>query len=66
MDLKGGRYTHAVWADNIILFAQSFGMMQRMVDIMDEEFGKFVTDAGKRYYNWKPDSFECLPSGPLR
>ena len=51
-------FSHAVWADNIVLFAASLSMMQTMV----HELTLSVTSRG---FDWKASSLEVLPSGSL-
>ena len=58
--------SHAVWADNVFLFAGSFETMQTMISEMDAAFGKFRDSAGRRYFEWKKDSLEYLIGGTLR
>ena len=52
--------THAIWADNIVLFATSFCMMQKMINDVDCAFAVFRNLSGKRYFVWKPDSLEYI------
>ena len=56
---------HAVWADNIILFAESFEHMQTMINDLDSAFAAHRMDSGERYFNWKPNSLEYIASGAL-
>ena len=58
--------SHAIWADNIILFASGFGMLQSMITDVNEAFGQFKTGSGTRHLLWKPTSLEVIVSGSLR
>ena len=51
--LSGGRITHAIWADNIILFAASRGQLQQMV----QELTQAMNSIG---HSWKTQSLEYL------
>ena len=47
---------HAVWADNIIVFASSFEMLQTMVLDLNSVFALIRTSYGSQYFLWKPSS----------
>ena len=57
--INGHEAHHAIWADNIILIANTPEEAQRMINdvtqsIMDAEF------------EWKPTSLECMTTGELQ
>ena len=41
---------HAIWADNIVLFATSYDVVQQMILDLDEAMGSFVLGSGERYF----------------
>ena len=49
---------HAIWADNVVLFATSYKMMQQMIDDLDKALGSQLMQSGGRFFNWKPSSLE--------
>ena len=57
---------HAVWADNIVLFAADYTMMQCMILELNEAFGTFCNPDGHRYFQLKPDSLEYIVSDPSK
>ena len=52
--------SHAIWCDNVVLFATSIGVMQKMVSDLDLAFGRIRDIGSKRYFEWKPSSLEYL------
>ena len=57
---------HAVWADNIILFASGYKEMQHMINDLDAAFAAYRKRTGERYFEWKTSSLEYMVSGPLQ
>ncbi len=57
---------HAVWADNIVLFASSYSEMQLMIGDLNRACATYTSRSGVRHLCWKPDSLECIASGTLR
>ena len=57
---------HAIWADNIVLIADSFETMQTMINQLDAAFAHFRDASGRRYFNWKRDSLEVVAAGALK
>ena len=51
-------FSHAIWCDNIVLFAANLIMMQQMLDEIADAFQEF-------HFSWKPSSLEVLPAGSL-
>jgi len=62
----GKLFNHAVWADNVILFASSTEMMQQMISDLNGALECHVSLEGSRYLGWKPDSSEFVVSGPSK
>ena len=58
LHIEGKQLNHAVYADNIILLAESELEAAEMID----DVAKGITAAG---YEWRPDSLEVLPCGDL-
>ena len=56
---------HAVWADNIFLFATDHDTMQTMINQLTEAFSEYTDSAGRRYFLWKPGSLESVVAGSL-
>ena len=55
--------SHAVWADNLFLFATNIGMMQEMINDVDQAFGSVRNTTGERHFLWKRESLEYMLTG---
>ena len=51
-------FSHAIWCDNIVLFAANQIMMQQMLDEITDSFQQF-------HVSWKPSCLEVLRGGSL-
>ena len=49
----GRRYTHAVWADNVWLFAHSYTEIQKMASSLTQVLAQY-------WLFWKPSSLEVM------
>ena len=53
-------------ADNIILFAADYAMMQKMIDNLINAFTDCGADHDECYFKFKTDSLEYMASGSLK
>ena len=56
---------HAVWADNIVLFASSFQELEIMVSDLNSAFSSVCNSSGSQYFVWKASSLELMVGGAL-
>ena len=52
--------SHAIWADNVVLFARDVPMLQQMISDLDAAIAAFRHSKGNRYLAWKAGSFEFM------